>query len=220
MNDPRSNPSTATPALEYIPKLSDYLKALDEIAEENKKSFRDKFVSEYSAVSMMYWLNNIIHTEPPSAEAFIDFVPEALGITYSGGSLLFVRSKVSRKASLQLYNLALLATDPDRTEYIDALIFDPTESEMLLLCQVAVEVRGFGRSRHQDWLLPPEPMCPVAVAQYEAFGGEIEMGFRDESELGFLGYLGMIFSIDLLTDPDSVSLFDPEFTPIALPPGN
>ena len=198
---------TANSSPPYIPQLSDYLTAVDPLVEGDKIA-RTEVISRFDAVTATYWLNIIRLAESPSRVGFIEFVPKALNVRPASN---FTRNSLGEFALVELQMLAALAMEPDHPEIIDSLIWAPSDAEALLICRVGVLTLGTSAlSRHDEWKLPPEPMCPVVIAEYRAYGSE--------SELGFLGHVAdrLLLGKPLLPDSELTEL-TPTIVPLAAP---
>jgi hypothetical protein len=191
----------STPSPPYVPQLSDYLIAVDYLA-DGSKTARTSLISQFDAVSVMYWLHILLLTESPSPTGFIEFAPKVL--TRRTWSIMPATHLFALE---ELQMLAALAMEPTHPEFVDTIVWAPSDEEAFLICRIGVEAisaRG-PLSRHEKWLLPPEPMCPIAIAEYLAYGSE--------SELGFLGFIGERFLLELFPESEPIEP-TPTFVPL------
>ena len=183
---------TGTPP-PYNPQLSDYLIAVDDFGMWDRSKGEDiigrniwrSAFAKFEIVKSMYWLDGILLDEEPSPEGFREFVPKAFNMTAFGRT-----SRVNEYALAELQMLTALAMDKDHREIINNLVWTPSDGTALMICVIGVQaISGFS-DLGKTLYLPPEPMCPLVIADYRAYG--------TESELGFLGHMDKLFYLGLL----------------------
>ena len=169
----------------YAPQLYDYLTVVDEMADGNT-STRASLISKFDIISIMYWLDITLNSEPSSPSSFIAFSSKTPTVI---NSVAYVHDA----ANELLQTFATIAMDASHPALVDDLVQKPTDAEAFLICRIGVAaIRGL--PDYQKFRLPPEPMCPVVIAEYRTDGGG--------SELGFLGYMGKRFYLTLLPESE------------------
>jgi hypothetical protein len=164
----------------YVPQLYDYLAAVDGMI-DGDKDIRTALTAKFEIISIMYWLDVNLKSETNSSSSFIEYSEKTATVVNSV-------AYVGDAANELLQMFAMVASSETRPEFVDDLIREPTPAELFLICRIGIAAIE-ERSDLQKSLLPPEPTCPVVIAEYRASDSEFE--------LGFLGHMGDRFHLTL-----------------------
>ena len=164
----------------YVPQLYDYLDGVDGMI-DGDKDIRISLAAKFEIISIMYWLDITLKSETSSSSSFIEYSEKTATVV---NSVAYVGDAANKL--LQMF--AMVVGSETRPEFMDDLIREPTSAELFLICRIGIAAIE-ERSDLQKSLLPPEPTCPVVIAEYRASDSEFE--------LGFLGHMGDRFHLTL-----------------------